>query len=269
MAFPETGTKLADLFDPQVIGAMIDTKLINEIKLAPLAVIDTTLEGRPGSTVTLPSYAYIGKATDVAEGADISIKKLSETTVQVQISKIGNGVQITDEAFLSGYGDPIGEATSQLALSIADAVDDKLLAALDGNTTNVAEVSALDEDGIAEALAKFGEDIDGPKVILTSPANYVTLRKGNWVPASEQAADIVIRGTVGYVQGCQVVLSNRIPDTEFQIVKPGALAIYLKRDTLVETDRDIINKSTVITADKHFATYLLDATKAIKVTKQA
>lgn len=269
MAFPETGTKLTDLFDPQVIGRMIDVKLINEIKLAPLAVVDTTLTGRPGSTISLPSYSYIGKAETVAEGADIPIKKLAETTVQVAISKIANGVQVTDEAVLSGYGDPIGEATTQLAMSIADAVDDQLLTALEGNTVNAATVTALDEDGIADALEKFGEDIDGTKVVLVSPSTYTTLRKGNWVPASEIAAQLVMRGTVGYVQGCQVVLSNRVPSTEIHIVKPGALAIYLKRDTLVETDRDIVNKSTVITADKHFATYLLDATKAIKVTKSA
>jgi N4-gp56 family major capsid protein len=50
------------------------------------------------------------------------------------------------------------------------------------------------------------------------------------------------------------------------IVKPGALAIYMKRDTLLETDRDIINKSTVMTVDKHYVAYLYDASKAIKIT---
>ena len=48
-----TGTYLKNLFDPEVIGMMIDTKLINAIKLAPLAVIDTTLVGRPGDTVNI------------------------------------------------------------------------------------------------------------------------------------------------------------------------------------------------------------------------
>ena len=71
-----------------------------------LAKIDSTLVGQPGSVIKLPYYSYIGDAAVVAEGADIPIKQLSETTVSVQISKIGNGVQISDEAILSGYGDP-------------------------------------------------------------------------------------------------------------------------------------------------------------------
>jgi hypothetical protein len=40
----------------------------------------------------------------------------------------------------------------------------------------------------------------------------------------------------------------------------------MKRDTLLETDRDIINKSTVMTVDKHYVVYLYDASKAIKIT---
>ena len=67
------------------------------------------------------------------------------------------------------------------------------------------------------------------------------------------------------VQGCQVIVTNRIKDKSAYIVKPGALGIVLKRDVMVETDRDIVNKSTVITADKHLATYLIDETKAIKI----
>lgn len=273
MAFASTGTKLANLVNPEVIGDMIDKKLIDLIKFAPLAKIDSSLVGQPGSTIKLPYYNYIGDAAVVAEGADIPIKQLSESTVSVTISKIGNGVQVSDEAVLSGYGDPIGEATTQIAMSIASKVDTDLVTALDGNTTNtLAITAAMTADNVADALVKFGEDIDGPMVIVVNADTYATLRKAQtWVPASEIAANIIMSGVVGQIFGCQVVVSNRIKTnakvTNFHIVKPGALAVYLKRDTMVETDRDIVNKSTVITADKHFATYLLDPTKAIKITQ--
>jgi N4-gp56 family major capsid protein len=267
------GTYLANLFNPQVVGDRINKKLFDYIRFAPLARVYNNLEGRPGSTVTLPYYNSIGAATLVGEGQDIPISQLTESTVSVTISKYAKGVQITDEAVLSAYGDPIGEAVDQIAQSIGQAYDNAMLAAMGtsaaANMTTAA--AALTADGIASALTLFGEDIDGDKVILVSPAGYETIRKANgWIPGTEVAANLIIRGTVGMIHGCQVVVSNKlIAANASYIVKPGALAIYNKRDILVETDRDIINKSTVITADRHAAVYVLDKSKLIKMPGQA
>ena len=130
----------------------------------------------------------------------------------------------------------------------------------------------LDFDDIADALELYGEDIDdgGAKALLVSPKQYTLLRKtSGWLPASDVSADLAIKGVVGMVQGCQVIISNKLTEASSKenayIVKPGALRLFMKRNTLVESDRDIINKSTTITADKHFAPYLYDASKAIKI----
>lgn len=48
-----TGTYLANLFNPQVVGDRINKKLWDFIRFAPLAVRDDTLVGRPGDTITL------------------------------------------------------------------------------------------------------------------------------------------------------------------------------------------------------------------------
>lgn len=50
------------------------------------------------------------------------------------------------------------------------------------------------------------------------------------------------------------------------IVKPNALALFMKRDTLVEFDRDIISEMNYIKASKVFAPYVYDQSKLIKVT---
>jgi hypothetical protein len=74
-----------------------------------------------------------------------------------------------------------------------------------------------------------------------------------------------VRGAVGMIGGAQVVVSNRVTTNNY-IVKRGGLGLALKRGLLMESDRDIINKSTVITADKHYVTYIADASKVIKIT---
>lgn len=264
-----TGTYLTNLFDPQVVGDRINKKLYNLIRFAPLAEVYNTLVGRPGDTVTLPYYESAISAEVVEEGHDIPITQMSERTATVQIKKYACGVQITDEAVLSAYGDPIGQATYQIAQAIAQAVDNDVLGIMSTSAaaSMTTDAAALSANGIAEALTLFGEDIDGEKVLLVNPAGYETIRKANgWIPGTEVAANAIIRGTVGMIYGCQVVVSNKLISANCSyIVKPGALAIYNKRDILVETDRDIVNKSTVITADKHFASYLLNPQKLIKM----
>lgn len=277
MALDPNATMLANLINPQVLADMIDGKLVDYMRFAPLATIDRTLQGRPGNTITLPSYAYIGDASTVAEGADIGISQLTTSSTPVTIHKIGNGVQITDEAVLSGFGDPLGEAIKQLTLSIASQVDNEFLGVLNGIASPMVHTAAtagtLAFNDVADALELFGEDVEdgSARALLISPKQYTGLRKTpGWLPASDISAELAIRGVVGMVQGCQVIVSNKLKEASSKenafIVKAGALRLFMKRGVLVESDRDIINKSTVITADSHFAPYLYNASKAIKIT---
>lgn len=57
MAATEYTTKLQNLFDPQVVADIIDRKLIDALRFAPLATIDTTLVGRAGDELTMPFYS--------------------------------------------------------------------------------------------------------------------------------------------------------------------------------------------------------------------
>lgn len=267
-------TLLQNLVNPQVMADIIESKLTDDMKFAPLCRIDRVLEGRPGNTITVPFYKYIGAAQVVSENGAITINQLDQDTKEATVAKVANGVEITDEAVLSGYGDPIGEAARQIRLSIADALDNQVLAALEGIDTAMTAnypAAGLDVDSIADALALFGEDMDGRKVLLISPAQYTVLRKADdWLPASDIAAETLIRGTVGMVHGCEVVVTNRLTGKdEAFIVKEDALRLYLKRDTQVEFDRDIVKKTTVITGDKHFVAYLYNEGRAIKLAKGA
>ena len=277
-------TLLANMVNPQVMADMIEQKYVDLMKFAPLATIDTTLEGRPGNTITLPNFTYIGDAATLNENTNLTLNVLATSTTNVTIHKIAKGVEITDEAVLSGYGDPYGEAVDQIALAIASQLDNEVLNILHGITGDMAASTANNAtlptaSNIVSALELFGEDIDdGPTVALVSPAVYTAMRTtvgaNTWVPASEIAAGIAVRGVVGEFQGCQVMVSNKLKSTgagagDIYLVKPGALRIFLKRDTLIEYDRDIIKFTNVITASKHFAAYLYNAAKAVRIYQPA
>jgi N4-gp56 family major capsid protein len=264
-----SGTYLGDLFDPQVIGDRIRNKLFDKSVFAPLATRYNTLVGRPGSTVSLPYFGKIALAQVVSEGTDIPIYKMTEDTKEVQIKKFGIGIQVTDESILSGYGDVVSEGIDQMIASLGAAVDNDVLAVMAAQAAAemTTDAGAISADAIAEALTLYGEDIDGPKVLLVDPLGYQTIRKANgWIPGTEIGAAMIVRGTVGMIHGCQVVVSNKLATANCSyIVKPGSLALYYKRDILVERDRDIINKSNVVTADVHLASYLLKPTGLIKM----
>lgn len=271
---PNTVTKLENLINPEVMSDYIRVKLVDLVKFTPLARVDTTLQGHAGDTLSMPKYSYIGDASDVAEGEDIPITNLSATTEKVKVKKAAKGLDLTDESLLSAYGDPMGEATNQIATAIAQKVDNDCITALNGIKANmtydVSATGAISAGAIADALVKFGEDLDGKKVLLIAPAQLAQIRKDpDFINGSEIATGMLMSGSIGMIWGCEVQISNKIKAaagkfTNF-IVKPEALAIFLKRDVQIETARNITNKTTRITADEHYTTYLLDESKAIKL----
>lgn len=261
-------TKLQNMVDPEVMADMIRAELPNAIRFAPLARVDNTLVGRPGSTVTVPKFVYIGPAEDVAEGQPIDLALLETATENFTIKKAGKGVEITDEAVLSGLGDPLGEATRQITLSIADKVDNDVLEALNNTTLEYTEGTEWNLDTIADAIDIFDDEDDEAMTLIMNPKDASKLRKavaGDWERASDLGDNIIVNGTYGAVLGAQVVRSRKVEEGTAYLVKAGALAIYMKRNVAVENDRDIMRKTTVITADQHYGAHLYDESKAIKI----
>lgn len=273
-------TLLSNLINPKVIADFIEQKLVDNMVFAPLATIDYTLSGRAGDTLQFPTWNYIGDASTLSEASSLSVATLTASMASVTVHKIAQGVELTDEAVLSGLGDPVGEGVAQITLALASGIDNEMLTTLGtiGSAmtyqTSASTVAPADTD-IIDALELFGEDIDGTKVAIVPPAVYTSMRKtgkdsGNWIPASELSANIAIKGSVGEYQGCQVIVSNKLKTSgDVFIVKPNALRLVMKREAQVETDRDIIRFTNVITGSVHFATYLYNASGAIKITKKS
>lgn len=274
-----TQTKIAQLVNPEVLADMVSAKLPKMIKFTPLAYVERELVGQPGNTVTVAKWVYSGDAKDITEGEAIVPDQLTTNKSTMTIKKAGKGVEVTDEALLSGYGDPLGQAAHQILLAIANKVDNDLVVEAKKATQYVDDApttgAALDK-----ALAVFEDEEDARYVALVNPQDAIDLRADTvkeWVRGSDIGANIVISGTFGETHGVQIVRSKKVEkgkgflvkvsavetDTD-DVAKYGAFVINLKRDVAIETDRDILKKTTVITGDEHYGVYLYDPTKVVK-----
>lgn len=265
-------TKLTNLINPEVMADMISAELTSKIKFAPLAEVDTTLQGQAGNTITIPRFAYIGDAEDVAEGVAMGTTTLTTASQQATVKKAGKAVELSSEAILSGYGDPVGETNKQMLNAFASKVDADLVTALGGATlVHDASANVISYAGIVEAIDKFAEEDDEQKVLFIHPNQKSAIRKdANFINHVDNA---VVSGTIGEFAGCQVVASNRIPlnagvYANF-IVKAGALAIYLKQDVQIKTDEDILADTVVIAGTQHYVAVLKDESKAVKANFKA
>lgn len=272
-------TKIADMVDPEVMADMISAKLPQKVKITPYADVDTTLEGVPGDTITVPKFEYIGDAEDVAEGVEAGTVKLTSTTTKATVKKAMKVVTITDEAVLSGYGDPVGQANFQLIKSLASKVDNDCMDALQTASLSYNGSSdVINYDGIVNAVDLFEEEDQMKKIIFVHPKQITQLRLDeDFKDIKKYPLETVMTGVIGEIAGCQVVPSKRVPIKSGSYICPivkveadgetddaaAAITIYLKRDVNVETGRNIKSKTTDISVDEHYTVALSNDSKVV------
>lgn len=272
-------TKLAQLIDPEVMAPMISAKLSSAIVATPFAKIDNTLVGRPGSTITVPRYEYIGAATDLAEGETADKTKLGTSSKEYTVKKAVKQVELTDEAVLSGYGNPVGETNSQLAKSIAEKVDNDVMAALKGAQLTFTATGDISYDNIVDAIDALNEEENVEKVMFIHPKQVSTLRKDNdFISNDKYNNNVIMRGEIGMVANTRIVVSKKaINDAGTYYLNPivelkpesqtgdesAAVTIFMKRNVNLETQRELGNYTTLIGVDEHYVVALTDESKVV------
>ena len=272
-------TKLAQLIDPEVMAPMISAKLPSAIVATPFAKIDYTLEGKPGSTITVPKYAYIGDAEDLAEGVTADVTKLETSTAEYTIKKAVKQVELTDEAVLSGYGNPVGETNSQLAKAIASKVDNDVMDELKKAQLTKTFDTAISYDNIVDAIDLLVEEENVPKVMFIHPKQVSELRKdANFISNDKYPNNVLMRGEIGMIANTRIVPTKKaINDEGTYYVNPivelrpetqtgdetSAVTIYLKRGVNLETQRELKNYTTRIGVDEHYVAALTDESKVV------
>lgn len=278
-------TKIENLIDAEVMADAISGKIGSKIVVTPFAKVDTTLEGaNAGDTITVPQFSYIGDAEDIAEGVECGTVQLTATTTTATVKKAMKAVSLTDEAVLSGYGDPVGETNAQLAKAIAAKVDTDAMDALQtAQLTYDGSASKISYAGIVDAVDVFAEEFNSDKVIFVHPSQVGALRKDtDFLAADKLAESVRVTGAIGKICNCEVVPSRKVPlteggdgyicpivklneDTETEDDTP-ALTIYMKRDVNLETERQTLSRTTDISVDEIYTVALSNASKVVLAT---
>ena len=236
-------TKVEDLIIPEVMADMISAKVEAKVIISKIAKVDTTLSGQPGNEVTVPQYKYIGDAEDVAEGAAMGTAKLETGSTSFTIKKAGKGVSITDEAILSGYGDPVGEANKQLATAIANKIDNDVVDVInttgDGGVNLIyapSTLATISYAGVVDAEDLFNEETSSDKVLYVHPKQMTQLRKdSDFISADKYGtATVMTSGEVGKIGTCRVVRSKKVACIEYA-KDNSAGTIEVVADTVTET----------------------------------
>lgn len=269
-------TKLSNIINPEVMADMISAKLPKALKAKGFMKVDTTLTGKAGNTITVPQYAYIGEAADLAEGVAGTVTQLTATEKEYTIKKAVKNVELTDEAVLSGYGDPVGEVTRQLTMAIEDKIDSDGIAVLEAITSSTpaganyvtSTETAYNYEMVCDGLDALpnSEDEGEDLYLLIPKAGIKALRRDDRF-IDKNNGEMLGTGVVGSVAGCKVVVSAKLSDTSkaAYIMRPDALTAFIKRDVTLETDRDVLKKQTLFSADEHFVVAIEDLNKIVKV----
>lgn len=265
---------------PAVWGPMVQAEFLGKLIIGQLAITDNTLEGKPGDTVHFPKFGALTDAADLTEATAMVPEAMTTTDSTATIKEVGKAVEISDTALLTAYGDPLSEIRRQLGVVVARKVDTDLKGVAEAAGAKTASAAAvISWSALVDGIATFGDLWDPANVagiVIHSKQHADLLKDTNFISADKLGSAAVIqRGQVGMIANAPVFVSDRTttvagtPNTyKALIVMRGALGLLYKRRPIVETDRDILKRTTVVTTNVHYAVKRLNDNGVCVLTTQ-
>lgn len=257
-------TTTSNVIIPEVLAAMIAAEIPGQLALAgsdAVTVLDN-LKGGPGNTIKIPRWGTIGDFTEVAEGNAMPVVNIAATAATATVKKFARGVEVTDEALLASYDDPLKEVARQFARYAARAADRELITAAETSTLLHTASGTITLNDIVDAIGKWNDaSVNISGLVVHSKVYRDLIKLSEFKTLTQKADSVIEKGVVGMVYGVPIRVSDAIttvagsPNTYRNLLlKKGALGLWYQRNMNVETERDTIKRTTVITADSIFAT---------------
>ncbi|MDW4905089.1 phage head protein [Streptomyces sp. ADMS] len=270
-------TTSAAMIVPEVWGDMAQAAFVGKVRVGGSSAVveDNTLEGAPGEEIEFPKWGALGDLDELDESTPMTPVAMSTSSAKAVIKEAGKAVEITDKAKLVSLGDPEAEARRQFGVLAARKVDADLITQAQADESvlgganplmftagaGVTKFSWL--GAMVPTIATFGDEWepdDFAGLYLNSAQYADALADEQFVDASKlgNGPSAAVSGSIGRIGGVSVFLTNRVTAGKFLLMKRGALGLLYKRRPLVESDRDILARSTVVTTTLHYAVKRLD-----------
>lgn len=286
-------TMRADLYVPEVWGDMAHAEFLKRaiIGTSTAVVTDNELVGKPGESVTFPKWETLGDLDDLTEGVAMTTETMGQSSTQAKIKEAGKAVEITDTASLTGIGNPQDEAIRQFGILAARKIDADLITAalrVDANGKKTPKNSSGTEikplqatitggkitwGGLVDAIEQFGDDFEPDEftgLFIRSKQRSQIMKDDDFIKASELSASgqgsLVARGVIGAIAGLPVYVTDRLPENKAVVLRRSSLGLKYKRRPIVERDRDILKRTTVVTTHMHYAVHRISDRGVLEVT---
>lgn len=267
-----TSTTLDDLFANIIAQARFTAE---EESLMLGLVTRYDIAGNEGKVIQVPKYPAITAAA-LTEGTDMTSTTVSTSSVDITVAEVGAQVVLTDLAAM-GSGNPAQELGTVLGNAIATKMDVDLLALFDGFSTSIGaaaqEITVADLFKAAATLrnAKAQGDIFAvvhPFHAYQLKANLTnTFANPNGGDAQNTA---MANSYVGTIAGIDIYESANIvidgnDDAKGAVFSREALAIAMKRDFQIETQRDASLRAFELNATAIYGVGELDDTYGVEM----
>ncbi len=269
-------TTLDDLFVNIVAQARFTAE---EQSLMLGLVTQYNIAGQAGKTVQIPKYPAVTAAA-LDEGTAPADTDVSTSSVTVTCSEVGNSVLLTDLAAM-GAGNPADELGTVLGNAIATKIDSDLIALFSGFSGALgaagAEITVADLFKAAATLR--ANKVTGSMAAVVHPFQAYAL-KANLTntmvnPNGGELQNEAMRsGYVGTIAGIDVYESANVAidgsdDAVAAVFAPEALAIALKSEFNLETQRNATRRGTELVATAVYGVAELDDSFGVKITADA
>lgn len=245
------------------------TDLLNtKLNTRSLMTLDNSLTETAGVIKKINTYNYTGKVEKLAKGVKNTTRgAVSYTSKQYEVELAQQVFDYFDEEFMQ---DPkVVEMGMQGAATLmVNDMNDKYFAELKKATLAHKYTGAFSYDAVVDAIQLMNLEDEAGLFLIIGTDLKAAIRKDVDFKSARQG-EILFNGQIGDICGVPVLVSNLVGAGEAFLATKEAVTLYTKKDSEVEQEREgEIRQNTVIMRKVNLVA-LTDATKVVKISKQA